>query len=127
MSRPPRKTTTYDRIYAAIRRIPRGRVATYAQIAVVAGFPGQPRLVGYALNALGENDTAPWHRVLNIKGEISPRAEAWAVEAQRSLLEEEGITFELDGCVSLRRFQWRPRGPRGAAYGSTGGVRSPRR
>ena len=104
-----RMNTTYARIYAAIRRIPRGRVATYKQIAVVAGFPGQPRLVGYALNKLGEGDTTPWHRVINTKGEISPRAEAWGVEAQRSLLEGEGIVFGADDRVSLRRFQWKPR------------------
>ena len=106
-------TTTYERIYGAVRRIPRGRVATYAQIAVVAGFPGQPRLVGYALNALRDADPMPWHRVLNAKGEISLRAESWAVPVQRSLLEREGIRFGSDGRVDLVRFQWRPRASRG--------------
>jgi len=101
--------TTYERIYSVVRRIPRGRVATYAQVAVVAGFPGQPRVVGYALNALRDDDTAPWHRVLNVKGEISPRAESWFTQVQRSLLEREGITFQPDGRVSLTRFQWRPK------------------
>jgi len=100
---------TWLRIHAAVRRIPRGRVATYAQIAVIAGFPGQPRLVGYALNGLRDGDTTPWHRVINIRGEISPRAESWWADAQRSLLEREGIRFTPDDKVSLTRYQWKPR------------------
>src|ERR1041385_5478860 len=60
---------TRDQIFAIVSRIPRGRVATYGQVARLAGIPGQPRLVGYALSALGEGSRVPWHRVVNAAGE----------------------------------------------------------
>lgn len=98
----------YAKFYATIRRIPRGRVATYGQIAIVAGFPRNARLVGTALRNL-RDDSIPWHRVVNSRGEISRRARGDDDEFQRILLEAEGITFDLEGRVDLRRFGWRPR------------------
>ena len=62
---------TYSRIYAVVRRIPRGRVATYGQVAELAGLPGHARQVGYALHALPRGTTVPWHRVLNARGALS--------------------------------------------------------
>jgi methylated-DNA-protein-cysteine methyltransferase-like protein len=99
---------SYERIYAAARQIPRGRVATYGQIAAIAGLPGQPRQVGYALHALPATRSIPWHRVINAKGEISARSEPWFERVQHKLLEHEGIEFDADGRVSLARFQWKP-------------------
>ena len=96
------------RIYRVIRRIPRGRVATYGQVAGLAGMPGQARLVGYALHAL-DDPRVPWQRVINAKGEISARSELGPEELQRQLLEDEGVEFTLGGRVSLERFRWRPR------------------
>ncbi len=64
---------TYARIYAVVRRIPRGRVATYGQIAELAGLPGHARQVGYALHALPDGTAVPWHRVLNARGALSLR------------------------------------------------------
>src|SRR5436853_7228935 len=61
-------STTHDRIYAVVRRIPRGRVATYGGVARLAGLPGQARLVGYALHALRTGSVLPWHRVTNARG-----------------------------------------------------------
>ena len=112
MSRPmssASKTGTYARIYAVIRRLPRGRVATYGQIAALAGIPGHARQVGYALSALPEGSRVPWHRVINAKGEVSPRSEPGIDSEQRPLLVAEGVVFDHRGRVSLARFRWRPR------------------
>ncbi len=102
---------TYARIYRVVRQIPRGKVATYGQVARLAGFPGHARLVGYALHSLSESDV-PWQRVINARGEISPRAVSGAEAGQRPLLEDEGVDFDSRGRVSLARFQWRPRASR---------------
>jgi methylated-DNA-protein-cysteine methyltransferase-like protein len=100
---------TYARIYAVVRRIPRGRVATYGQVAVLAGLPGHARQVGYALSALGSRDGVPWQRVVNARGEVSPRGEVGWDEIQRSLLEDEGVEVDARGRIDLRRSGWRPR------------------
>lgn len=102
---------TYARIYAAVRRIPRGRVATYGQIAELAGLPGHARQVGYALHALPAGTTVPWHRVLNARGALSLRREAGAELTQRLLLEREGVRFDAGGRVDLARVRWRPSTP----------------
>jgi methylated-DNA-protein-cysteine methyltransferase-like protein len=104
-----RASSSYDLIYAVVARIPRGRVATYGQVAELAGLGRQPRLVGYALRAMPEECTAPWQRVINARGEISPRAEPGWQDYQRRLLEEEGVEFDERGRVALERFRWRPR------------------
>lgn len=101
--------TGYDWIYDVVNRIPRGRVATYGQIAELAGIHGQPRRVGYALSALPNNSRVPWHRVINAKGEISARSTRSTEALQRKLLEQEGIVFDRDARVSLARFRWQPR------------------
>jgi methylated-DNA-protein-cysteine methyltransferase related protein len=103
----------YARIYAVVRRIPRGRVATYGQVAALAGLPGHARQVGYALSALGSRDErVPWQRVVNARGEVSPRGEPGWDEIQRSLLEDEGIDVDARGRIDLRRWGWRPRARR---------------
>jgi len=97
----------HSRITKVIARIPRGRVATYGQVAWIARLPGQARLVGYALHALPTESPIPWHRVLNAKGELSTRG--LSAERQRKLLEKEGVRFDVSDRVSLTKFQWRPR------------------
>ncbi|RMH18118.1 MAG: methyltransferase [Acidobacteria bacterium] len=97
---------TYERIYAVVRAIPHGRVATYGQVASLAGLPGHARQVGYALHALRTDDDVPWHRVINARGEISRRADPGPEGLQRAMLEAEGIVFDRRGRVSLRRFRW---------------------
>ncbi len=99
----------YARIYAAVRRVPRGRVATYGQIARLAGLPRHARQVGYALYALPDGDDAPWQRVVNSPGEISARAHPYGVAQQRTLLEDEGVVFGRNGRIPLKRFQWKPK------------------
>jgi methylated-DNA-protein-cysteine methyltransferase-like protein len=101
-------SATYARIYAVVRRIRRGRVATYGQVAQLAGFPGQARLVGYALAALPDGSDVPWHRVVNARGGISPRAAGGWGDAQRALLQGERVVFSGD-TLSLARHRWRPR------------------
>ncbi len=99
----------YDRIYAVVRRIPRGRVATYGQVAQLAGLPGRARQVGYALHALGPESDVPWHRVINARGGVSPRSRPGWDAVQRQFLEREGVRFDDRGCVRLPRFRWAPR------------------
>lgn len=96
----------HRRIHAVVSRIPRGRVATYGQIARIARLPGQARLVGYALHALPAFTDIPWQRVVNAKGEISVPGGSGA--RQRKLLESEGVRFDQRGRISLTSFQWRP-------------------
>lgn len=108
-SRLTHHAASHRRIYAAVRRIPRGRVATYGQIAEVAGLPGHARLVGYALSALPDDDDAPWHRVVNARGGISRRADSTYETIQRVLLEAEGVEFDAHGRIALPRYAWRPR------------------
>ena len=103
---------TYQRIYAVVRRIPRGRVATYGQIARLAGLAGHARQVGYALHALPEESTVPWHRVVNARGTISRRAEPGADLTQQQLLAGEGVTFDARGRIPLDRIGWMPRSSR---------------
>lgn len=93
-------------IWAVVRKIPRGRVATYGQIAELAGIEGHARQVGYALHALPQGSSVPWHRVVNSFGEISPRSAGDSHELQRMLLEAEGIELDHDGRIDLRRYRW---------------------
>ena len=102
-------SSSYQRIYAVVRRVPRGRVATYGQVARLAGLPGHARQVGYALHALRRGTTVPWQRVINAKGEVSRRTAEGADLSQRILLEVEGVRFEGRGRVSLQRYGWKPR------------------
>lgn len=95
---------THAAIHAIVRRIPRGRVATYGQIARLAGRPRAARQIGYALH--GCPPALPWHRVLNAKGRISLPAGSTSALAQRRRLEAEGVVF-LGGRVDLERFGWR--------------------
>jgi methylated-DNA-protein-cysteine methyltransferase-like protein len=99
----------YTRIYKVVKRIPRGRVASYGQIAALAGIPRHARQVGYALHHLSGNSDVPWQRVLNAAGEIAKRAYPEDARWQRELLEEEGVEFDVGGRV-LPRYFWKPRG-----------------
>ena len=104
-----KRSPTYPAIYGVVRRIPRGRVATYGQVAALAGLAGQPRLVGYALHALPPETSVPWHRVINAKGQVSHRAGMGESLTQRMLLVREGLRFDARGRLNLERVQWRPR------------------
>lgn len=100
------KPTPRDRIYATIRKIPSGRVATYGQIAELAGMPRRARMVGRALRELPDGSRVPWHRVVNASGRISIREEMDSELAQRAMLEHEGVRFNERGQIALARFRW---------------------
>ncbi len=94
-------------ICAVIRRIPKGWVATYGQIAAMAGLPGRARLVGYVLQHLDPASKIPWHRVVNARGELSYSLSRNGGDAlQRRLLEKEGIAFDDRNRFDLERFRW---------------------
>lgn len=99
----------HEVVYAVVRRIPSGRVASYGQVAALAGSSGAARQVGYALAALPDSSNAPWHRVLNVRGAISPRP-GGSVVTQRLRLEREGVKFGQDGRVDLQVYGWTPEG-----------------
>ncbi|HVR37652.1 MAG TPA: MGMT family protein [Thermoanaerobaculia bacterium] len=98
--------TRYARIWSWVKKIPRGRVATYGQIAALAGLEGHARQVGYALHHLPDGSDVPWHRVINAQGEISLRSAGDSHELQRMLLEAEGVELDGRGRVELARFRW---------------------
>jgi methylated-DNA-protein-cysteine methyltransferase-like protein len=97
----------YERIYRVVKEIPKGAVATYGQIAKMAGGCS-PRNVGYALSALPDHHDVPWHRVVNRQGRISPRSEPGGDLIQREMLESEGVVFNGDNQVDLSRHGWSP-------------------
>lgn len=95
----------YRQIYRRIQQIPPGRVATYGQIASLLDNI-HARMVGYALSALEYDSAVPWHRIVNRHGRISPRSYGEGDYLQRQLLESEGVSFENDDTIDLRKFQW---------------------
>ena len=117
---------SYQKIYRVVRRVPEGRVATYGQIAALAGIARHARQVGYALFALRDGDEldVPWHRVVNAKGEISARATGHE-DLQRLLLESEGVVFDARGRIDLRAFGWQP--SKGSGSGGRGRASKARR
>ncbi len=98
----------FKSVYKIVAEIPCGRVATYGQIAKILGNPRAARSVGWALHRSPESVNIPWHRVINSKGVISIGGTLYNSQIQRSLLENEGIVFDVKGCVDLAVFQWRP-------------------
>lgn len=96
---------TFELIYDVVRRIPRGKVATYGQIAALAGNPHWSRVVGYALHVNPEPGVIPCHRVVNRFGEPSTAFAFGGVNEQILLLEEEGVAFE-NGKVDLSKYIW---------------------
>ena len=97
-----------EMILAAVRRIPRGRVCTYGNVAEVAGLPRRARLVGTVLRQTPAGRGLPWYRVINAGGRISFPVGSDAYARQRHKLEAEGVVF-VGGRVDLRRYGWPPR------------------
>lgn len=96
--------TTFEKIYEAVKTIPRGRVATYGQVAMLAGNPRWARVVGYALHVNPKPGEIPCHRVVNREGKTSVAFAFGGEDMQRQLLEDEGIVFESDGTVDLDKY-----------------------
>jgi len=93
-------------IIQVIKHIPKGKVATYGQIAGLAGNPHASRVVVWTLNSSSKTENLPWYRVINSKGTISLKRGA-GYEEQRKLLESEGIVFNENDKIDLKEFQWR--------------------
>jgi methylated-DNA-protein-cysteine methyltransferase-like protein len=93
----------YQAIFAAVRRVPRGRVCTYGEVARIANASG-PRQVGYALHSLSGPSRLPWHRIVNARGAISLGGSS--AESQRARLLAEGVRFNSRGIIDLRVYGW---------------------
>ncbi len=95
----------YERVYLLVRQIPKGKVASYGQIAaLVAGCSA--RMVGYAMASTPDDSDVPWQRVINAQGKISPRGNDLSSELQRIRLEEEGVHFDAKGRVNWKTVRW---------------------
>ncbi len=100
--------TFHSKVVAVVKRIPRGRVATYGQIAGLAGSPRAARQVVRTLHSSSRKENLPWYRVINSQGRIS-LGRGSGYEGQLTLLQAEGVAFKLDGSIDLSKSQWRPR------------------
>ncbi|MBR4726806.1 MAG: MGMT family protein [Clostridia bacterium] len=98
--------TVFERIYAVVRRIPRGKVATYGQVALLAGNPRWARVVGYALHVNPAPGEIPCHRVVNRDGRTAKAFAFGGEDMQRLLLAQEGVAFRPDGTVDLAACLW---------------------
>ena len=94
----------FEKIYAVVRSIPKGRVATYGMVALLAGNPRWARVVGYALHVNPDPGVIPCHRVVTRNGEVASGFAFGGPDVQRHLLEAEGIVFETDGRIDLKKY-----------------------
>jgi len=97
-----------ERVYKIVRRIPRGRVMTYGQIAYMLGQGYTPRTVGFVMHGADESNT-PWQRVINSQGKVSTGRIVLPTDKQQRLLEREGVKFDERGRCDLEKFLWKPR------------------
>ena len=95
----------FERIYRIVNQIPRGRVATYGQVALIAGAP-TPRIVGFAMAGLPQHSTVPWHRVINSQGRLAIRKDGGESPEQARLLRAEGVIFDRLGRVDFNQVAW---------------------
>ena len=105
MNRTKQPTSTYQAIWSIVRQIPKGRVATYGEIAKLSGLVGKSRLVGYALHNLPPNSNIPWHRVINSKGKISLPKKNGKYAQQKKLLSKERIIIKNEK-IDFNKYGW---------------------
>jgi methylated-DNA-protein-cysteine methyltransferase-like protein len=96
-----------ERVYKIVRQIPRGRVMTYGQIAIILGEGYTPRTVGFVMHGADEKKT-PWHRVINSQGRCSTGRLVLPADKQQRMLEAEGVKFAAGGSCDLETFIWHP-------------------
>jgi methylated-DNA-protein-cysteine methyltransferase-like protein len=101
------ESTFHQRVVTVIKKIPKGKVATYGQIAALAGSPRAARQVVRALHTSSRKEKLPWHRVVGSKGQISLKR-GHGYEEQKELLEKEGISFTLSGGIDFDEYLWEP-------------------
>ncbi len=97
---------TFEKIYEVVKRIPKGRVASYGTVAAMAGNPRWSRVVGYALHSNPQPKIIPCHRVVTKNGEVSKAFAFGGENMQRLLLSEEGIEFLPDGRIDMKKHEW---------------------
>jgi len=102
------KQSFYERIYALVHEIPKGKIATYGQLALLAGSPRASRIVGAAMAKAPAGRNLPCHRVIYTDGRLLPGGAFGGMEIQRQLLQKEGVTFLRDGRVDVKRNLWQP-------------------
>ncbi|MBR3933475.1 MAG: MGMT family protein [Clostridia bacterium] len=100
--------TTFEKIYEVVCRIPVGKVATYGQVALLAGNPNWSRVVGYALHKNPAFGVIPCHRVVNREGKTAESFAFGGGDIQRQMLEADGVIFECDGHIDLNKYIWKP-------------------
>ena len=100
-------TSFHQRVVAIIKKIPKGKVATYGQIAALAGSPRAVRQVVRILHSSSQKEQLPWHRVVNRQGRISLKPGS-GYEIQKALLKEEGVTFGSSDDIDFERYLWSP-------------------
>ena len=98
------KSDLYKKIYKIVKNIPKGKVSTYGQIGKMIGC--SPRVIGYAMHSVSSEDEVPWQRVINSKGMISFPEGTQGYDEQRAILEAEGIVFNENGKIDLKKFGW---------------------
>jgi len=98
----------FEEVYEAVKKIPKGKVATYGQIARFIGQPNKAKIVGWALHANPYAGVVPCHRVVNRFGELSGSFAFGGKDAQKQLLLAEGIEFDEEGKIDLQKFLWKP-------------------
>jgi methylated-DNA-protein-cysteine methyltransferase-like protein len=103
-----RRESFFALVYALVRQIPRGKVATYGQIARLLGAPRAARIVGWAMHSTPHGSRVPCQRVIQQGGTCSIHFRIGDPDAQRRLLEREGVRFTLDGRVDLESHLWHP-------------------
>ena len=98
--------TVFEKIYEVVKTIPKGKVTTYGQVALLAGNPRWSRVVGYALHKNPQPGIIPCHRVVTRNGEVAKSFAFGGENVQRELLENEGIVFKSDGTIDLKKYGW---------------------
>ena len=129
-ARPAHVAKLYRAIYAVVRRIPAGRVATYGQVAELAGIPGGARVAAAALKTSSRADRLPWQRVIGKASKLRGRIAIYdpvGAAIQRQLLEDEGVTIGDTGLIALDVYGWLVARPPGRVTGGSGRGASPRR
>ncbi len=96
--------TVFEKIYNVVKQIPKGKVATYGQVAMLAGNPHWARVVGYALHNNPDPENIPCYRVVNREGRVATGFAFGGGETQRQMLENDGIKFEFDGHIDLDKY-----------------------
>lgn len=99
---------SFEKVYEIVAMIPKGKVATYGQIATLLGHPRSARVVGWAMRSAPDDLVLPCHRVVNQSGFLAPHYAFGSQSVQRALLEDEGITFLKSGAIDMKKHLWHP-------------------